>query len=125
MSSASLAEGRSGRYIQAAIYAVGLPVVLVGALYLVSQAVGVLFGNLVFWLTLAMFLVWVVVWAAGRRGRAEREPASDHGSTGQPTEPSRALTVFGSPLMAVAVVVTMTVVLGWLVVLVDLAVTGS
>lgn len=111
---------RSLRIVRAvAVFGVVLPVVVLGVLYLGVRALGLVFGDVVFALTILTMGAWVIFAGWGRRmdaarpsGELFRSSATDYGS-----EVSRGRFAH-IPLPArLVVLLTGTVALGWIVIM--------
>lgn len=98
------------------LFGVGVPLLAIAALYAVASAVDVAFGDLLFGLTVVAALAWTLVGVSGRRldaarpsGELHRGSASDYGREQSAGSYARLTAPF-----RLLVVLSGTVVLGWL-----------
>lgn len=111
-----LGEERAERVLLVAVYVLGLPLALLGFLYLVSVVTGWVFGDLIFWLTPMMFVLVFAQLQWGRRLRRANPlnvffstPERGGSRASMLDEPGLLSTQAGR----VTTVVTVAIMLGW------------
>jgi len=108
------------------LFGLVVPGVCLAALYVGAEAVGLVFGNVIFALTILVSGVWILVAGWGRQMRAA-SPLNEYlfrsGSRFATDDNSDAVESRASLQTRVLVVLTGIVLWGWLLLLVELAVT--